>query len=397
MSLKKARKPSRCPNVLEKISSQQGPHLDRTGGEGFDPGRDKAEKSLDAVEWPGFAVRQQQPTGHRIEPFQILEKARDHIRILSLPVVKQHVAAKVRIAAQDFIRAFSGDDDLVAGVAHGTAQQVLGDAMSIEAKRLGLQDGIGKMIGQIVLPDGDGEEFGSRLRGHLARFFFLVVVGVVEGQGEGTNRFGMMSRRQAEDRTGVEPATEVTTHRNVGAQTDANRFLQRLTKLGGVVGIGTRRRGPVGPGIVEIPILVQLNMLFGCDQVVAGRNLKNPVKKRAHRMPAEFDGVIDGLGIPTSRHSRGKQRFHFRREIKRFLVEGIEERLDTEAVAGGEDRPVGFIPEYKGEFAAQSVQALRAEIFIEMKSDLAVGAGAQAVTRAVRARAESLRSHRIRR
>ena len=98
-------------------------------------------------------------------------------------------------------------------------------------------------------------------------------------------------------------------------------------------------------------------------------------------MPAEFDVVIDGLCIPTSCHSRGKQRFHFRREIKRFLVEGIEQRLDTEAVTGGEDRPVGFIPEYKGEFAAQSVQALRPEIFIEMKSDLAVGAGAQAVTR----------------
>src|SRR5215472_16741316 len=99
-------------------------------------------------------------------------------------------------------------------------------------------------------------------------------------------------------------------------------------------------------------------------------------------MPAEFDGVIDGLGIPTRRNSRGKQCFNFRCEIKRFLVEGIEERLDTEAIAGGEDRPINFIPEYKGEFAAQSVQALRPEIFIEMKSDLAVGPGAQAVTRA---------------
>ena len=228
---------------------------------------------------PGSPCGSSSPRDTGIEPFQIVEKARDHIRVLSLPIVKQHVAAKVGIAAQDFIRAFSGDDDLVTGVAHGTAQQVLGNAMSIDAKGLGLQDGVGKMIGQIVLPDGDGEEFGSRLGGHLARFFFLVVVGVVEGEGEGANRFGMMSRRQAEDRTGVEPATEVTTHRNVGAQTDANRFLQRLTKLGGVVRIGTRRRGPVGPGIIEIPILVQLNVLFGCDQVVAGGNLKNPVKK----------------------------------------------------------------------------------------------------------------------
>ena len=92
--------------------------------------------------------------------------------------------------------------------------------------------------------------------------------------------------------------------------------------------------------------------------VVAGGNLKNPVKESTNRMPAKFDGMIDGLGIPTSRHSRSKQRFHFRREIKRFLVEGVEKRLDAEAVAGGEDRPVGFIPEYKSKFASQSVQAL---------------------------------------
>ena len=153
------------------------------------------------------------------------------------------------------------------------------------------------------------------------------------------------------------------------------------TKLGGVVGIGALRRGIVGPRIIEIPILVQLHVLLGRDQVVAGRNLKNPVKERAHLMSAEFDGVIDGLGIPTSRHSGGKQGFHFRCEIERFPVEGVEQRLDAEAVAGGEDRPVGFIPKHKSEFAAQSVQALRAEIFIEMQSDLAVGSGAQAVTR----------------
>ena len=126
---------------------------------------------------------------------------------------------------------------------------------------------------------------------------------------------------------------------------------------------------------------MQLNMLLGRDQVMPGRNLMNSVKQRTHLMSAELDGVIDGLGIPARGHSRGKQRFHFRREVERFLVEGVEQRLDAEAVARREHRSVAFIPQNKRKFAAQAVQALRAEIFVKMQSDFAVGSGAQAVAR----------------
>ena len=239
MSLRQRVKAFALAHTSPKSPASNGPHLFRAGGESLDPGRNKAEKPLDRVERPGLSVRQQQPAGHRIEPFQILEQACDLGRVLALPVVKQHVAAKVRVAAEDLVRSFSGQDDLVAGVAHGAAQQVFGDAVGIEAERLRLRDRIGKMIGQIVLPDRDGEEFRAGLRRHLPGFSFLVIFGAVEGQGEGANRFAVMSRRQAEDRTGVEPAAEVAADRNVGAQTDANRLFQREAELRGVVGIGT--------------------------------------------------------------------------------------------------------------------------------------------------------------
>ena len=96
----------------------------------------------------------------------------------------------------------------------------------------------------------------------------------------------MMSRRQAEDRTGVEAAAQITADRNVGAQADANRLLQCETELGRPVGIGTPRCGMVGARIVKIPILVHLHVLLAGDQVVAGRNLENPIEERAHLMPA---------------------------------------------------------------------------------------------------------------
>ena len=47
-------------------------------------------------------------------------------------------------------------------------------------------------------------------------------------------------------------ATEVTTHRDVSAQTDANRLVQRLSELGCVVGIGALRRVAVRSWVIEM-------------------------------------------------------------------------------------------------------------------------------------------------
>ena len=285
------------------------------------------------------------------------------------------------VAAQNFIGAFAGENDFVASVAHGTAQKVLGHAMGIDAKRFRLQDGIGEMVGEIVLPNGDGIEVGAGFRRHLARFFFFVVVSVVEGEGEGANRFGVMFCGEAEDGAGVEASAEIATDGNIGAQTDADGFFEDVAELGGVVGVGALRGGVIGGRVIKIPIAEELDVLLGGDQVVAGRDLVDSIIKRAHLMTAEFDRVVDGFGVPASGYSGGEQGFHFRCEIERVVVEGVEQGLDAEAVASGEESAVGFIPENDGEFAAQPVQALWAKVFIKVQSDFAVGSGAQAVAR----------------
>ena len=84
----------------------------------------------------------------------------DRRRVLALRVVQQHVAAEVRVAGQDLVGAFAGQDDLVAGVAHGPAQQVLRDAVRVEAERLGLPDRVGEVVGEVGLPDRDRVELG---------------------------------------------------------------------------------------------------------------------------------------------------------------------------------------------------------------------------------------------
>src|SRR5262249_42236581 len=111
--------------------------------------------------------------------------------------------AEVRITAEDLIRAFTGDDHLVSRVADGTAQEVLGHAMCIKAKRFRLKDGIRKMIGQVILMDWDWIKFGPNLSRHLLSFRLLVVGAWRESERKCSYRFRMMLCGQPQDRTGV--------------------------------------------------------------------------------------------------------------------------------------------------------------------------------------------------
>jgi hypothetical protein len=65
---------------------------------------------------------------------------------------------------------------------------------------------------------------------------------------------------------------------------------------------------------------------------------------------------------------------------KGVIVKGVEQWLDAKAVARREHQPVGFIPDDERELAAQAMQALRSQIFIEVQGDLAIRARAQPVS-----------------
>ena len=62
-------------------------------------------------------------------------------------------------------------------------------------------------------------------------------------------------------------------------------------------------------------------------------------------------------------------------------MEGIEQRLDAKAVASREQSTVICIPEDEGEFTTQLMETLRSEVLVEVKRDLAIRAGAQAMSR----------------
>ena len=57
--------------------------------------------------------------------FELLEQKLGLRRVLTLCVVRKHVRAEVNITAENLIRTFAGIDDLVAGIAHRAAEQIL--------------------------------------------------------------------------------------------------------------------------------------------------------------------------------------------------------------------------------------------------------------------------------
>ena len=126
--------------------------------------------------------------------------------------------------------------------------------MSVDAKRFRLMDGVAEIIGEIVLLDGDGKELSLCLRRHFAGNFALVVFGPVEGESKCADWFRMMTRREPQHRTGIDATAEITTDWNIRAETQANRFVQCVTKLFGVLGIGALGSRLSRLWVVKIPV-----------------------------------------------------------------------------------------------------------------------------------------------
>src|SRR6516165_6528148 len=168
--------------LFSEIHTPQWLHLCCTGREGFDPRRNKSKYTLHILKWFSRPVRQQQSAGHGIQPLELLQKSGCFIRILTIAVEEHHIATKVRVAAENLVRAFLGDHDLVTGISHSSAQKIFRDTVGIEAERLGLLNGISKVVCQVILAYRNREKLCADLRGHLSRLFFFVVVCTVEGQ-----------------------------------------------------------------------------------------------------------------------------------------------------------------------------------------------------------------------
>src|SRR6185437_16514666 len=185
----------------------------------------------------------------------------------------------------------------------------------------------------------------------------------------------MMPGGETENGTGVKPAREIASDWYVGAETKTNRLFEHVTEFRRVVGVGARRDF-VGARIVKVPVLIELNVLVCGEEIVSGWNLEDAVIESSALITAHLHGVRHGGLVPARGDTGGEESLDLRCEVEGVVVEGVEERLDAEAIARGEEGAIAMVPEDQGELAAQLVKAFGAEVFVEVKGDLAVGARA---------------------
>ena len=193
-----------------------------------------------------------------------------------------------------------------------------------------------------------------------------------------------MRRRQAQHGAGVDPATEIAADRHVGPEAQAYRLVEGVPEPLGVLGVGAISPVPVDQGVVEVPVADQPDLAAGGEQEVAGRHLVDAVEESAvlgdHQ---EVVGMEERVAVPAGGNAGREQRLDLGGQVERTAVMRVVERLDAEAIPRREERVVEAVPEGEGELAAQLAQAGRAEVLIEVQSDLAIGAGAEAVASAL--------------
>src|SRR5262245_9157296 len=98
-------------------------------------------------------------------------------------------------------------------------------------------------------------------------------------------------------------------------------------------------------------------------------HLEHAIEKRPDLVAAKLNRLGDRLRVPTCGDPGSKQRLHLRGEIQRLVVKSVEERLDAEAITGGEERAVALVPDDECELSTQVVEALRTKILVQVEGD----------------------------
>ncbi len=296
--------------------------------------------------------------------------------------VQEVVPLEEGIAAEELVRALAGDHHLVAAVPHPPAHVPLGHGQRVVEGAFGVVDhGQEGFAVEIIGRDAQHLLVGLGPLGHLPGDGRLVVVGVLEGDGERLHVRLLHRRGQPEDRAAVDAAGEVAAHRHVGLQPQPHRVDQPRTDavhelLGPRFG---RLRRQVLPGGREVQIPVPPQR--GLEPVAAAFDDEHvPRRHRPHALVGGGAGhhhlhrlVHRGPGIQPPRHRGvGEDRLDLRAPDDLVAGEVVVQRLDAEAVAD-QQQPIGRpLVQGEGELAAKLLHEGQSVAAEQRQGDLAV-------------------------
>ena len=279
-----------------------------------------------------------------------------------------------------------------------------------------MPDRVREVVGQLAVPECCHDVPCSHDPGRPSRRVALVVAASLEADGERGRRLARLRSGSAQDRRRVQAAAEEAPQGNVGVQAEANGFQEEAAHfvgllgehgrvagflpidfpLGGVAPAGGRAqrprpvaggprsgarpdagRGPRRRG--QVPPALDPDARVRGRQEVSRRKLGHSGKEGAPLVGARVKRLVGRVQVPRCRNARREEGLCFRRQVERAPVLAVEERLEAEAVPGGEEDAGAFVPDGKGELAAKVVQALASGVFVQVQGDFRVGAGAEAV------------------
>lgn len=100
----------------------------------------------------------------------------------------------MKIPPEHLVRALAGQDHFVTCLTYRAAQEELGDDVGVDAQSLRLLNRCSKIIGDIILADGDWNKLGSGFGSHFPGNRRFIIFRPVEAQGEGMDRIRMVPR-----------------------------------------------------------------------------------------------------------------------------------------------------------------------------------------------------------
>ena len=250
----------------------------------------------------------------------------------------------------------------------------VGERLVERPGELGQRDGVAQ-VGELELVVVGAE--AARDQAGVGQLVRVAVLG--EADREGLDRLAHVAGHQGDDQARVEPAREHRPQGHVAHQAQAHRLLQLGEQALGVLVLRAARR--VGGGQRVVPVALLCHPVGAGQEQLAGAELAH-LRERAERAREEAERQVglERLVVELVREQAAcEQALELGGKEEQALDPGEVEGLDPEPVAGENEPTPAPVPEGKAELAAQALREAWPLLLVEVRDDLGVAAGAEAV------------------
>ncbi len=268
------------------------------------------------------------------------------------------------VTQQELVRALARDYDLETAIAHAFREQVHRNRPCTELRRLGMIHDVRHRCGKHLAVACEHVMLRSQVLGGEQLIGALIVIGVVERDGEGMEIVGIFPGQRGRHR-GIEATTQVRANRNVCQQSKSHGIVkERVERLVGV------RVAPVALGKVELPIPPKMHLAVATldDGVVRRQKLSHTAKRCTtwRQCPEHpYGSQVQRIGL-WCYFGYLKEGLHLGGEVEPVADEGIEEWADPHAVATEHEAVLPAVIEDEGILPVEELERLRPTILIEM-------------------------------